>query len=122
MVTPPRVLIIDGDRRIVDKLQELFVRSGCEAEIALSPSVAIAVVSERYMSVAVLNAELDKESDWQVVRHLKQSDPTLPVVVFNAPRAKGLSREARRLGIARLLGSPTKIESVLSEALKVMRN
>jgi len=122
VLTRPRVLIIDEDRRTVDKLQELFVRSGCEAEIALSPSVGISIISERQMNVAVLSAELGLKSDWEVVRHLKRSDPELPVVLFNAPKLKGLSKEARRVGVARLLATPMKVETVHDEALKVMRN
>src|SRR3990172_11922895 len=98
LITRQRVLIIDEDRRTVDKLQEKFVQSGYEAEIALSGPVGLAIVGERYMSVAVLSAKVGHEEDWELVKNLKKSDPHLPVVLFNAPKVKGLSKEARRAG------------------------
>jgi hypothetical protein len=53
---------------------------------------------------------------------LKKSDPNLPVLLFDAPKIKGLSREARRAGVQRLLVAPVDVEMVRNEAIKVMRN
>jgi DNA-binding NtrC family response regulator len=122
MVTRQRVLIVDEDRRTVDRLQELFIQSGYEAEVALSSSVGLSIVNERQMSVAVLSARKGADEDWQLVRSMKESDPNLPVVLFDAPKVKGLTREARRAGVQRCLSSPIDIETVRQEAIKVMRN
>ncbi len=122
MINRPRVLIIHEDRRTVDKLQELFVRSGYEAEIALTSEVGLSVIRERHMSVAVLGSELGPDGNWEFIKKLKESDPGLPVVLFNAPKVKGLSREARRVGVQKLLAIPTDVEAVQKEAVKVMRN
>lgn len=124
MITRRRVLIIDEDRRTVDKLQEQFVQSGYEAEIALSGPVGIAIVAERYMSVVILSAKVghgDGE-DWELVKSLKKSDPHVPVVMFNAPKVKGLSKEARRAGVSKFILSDLDPETVLHETVKVMRN
>ena len=117
-----RVLIIDEDRRTVDKLQELFVRSGFEAEIALTPSVGLNIVTERQMSVAVLSAKFGCDADWEMVRHIRKHDPSLPILLFNAPKQKGLSREARRVGVKRFLSMPVDVGMVHEEALKLTRN
>ena len=117
-----RVLIIDEDRRTVDKLHEAFVRSGYEAEIALSGHVGSAIVTERRMSVAVLSAKMGHEKDWTLLKALKKCDPDLPVILFDAPKVKGLSREARRAGAAKFLPSPIDAKAVLAAALKVSRN
>ena len=120
VIDRPRVLIIDEDRRTVDRLQEQFVQSGYEAEVALSGSVGLSIIEERRMSVAVLNAELGHEADWALVKHLKESDPQMPVVLFNGPKVKGLSREAKRAGVASFLLHPAEPERVITEATKVM--
>lgn len=117
-----RVLIIDADRRTVDKLQELFVRSGFEAEVALSPSVGLNIIMERQMSVAVMSAEVGRDEDWAVVKRMKQTDPDLPVVLFNTPKDKMVSREAKRAGVRRCIVTPTDIQAVHNEAVKMMRN
>lgn len=118
----PRVLIIDEDRRTVDKLQEKFTQLGYEAEIALSASVGVSIVAERQMSVAILSAKIGHSEDWDLVRQLKNQDPHLPVVLFNAPNVKGLSKEARRAGCAKFLMLDFDSERLLDEAVKSMRN
>jgi len=122
VISRRRVLIIDEDRRTVDKLQELFIESGYEAEVALSPSVGLSIINERQMSVAIVNTKIGSEEDWEIVKSLKKTDPALPVLLFDAPKVKGLSKEARRAGVERLLVSPVNIEAVRNEAIKVMRN
>ena len=122
MITRRRVLIIDEDRRTVDRLQEQFVQSGYEAEIALSGPVGLAIVAERYMSVVILSAKVGHGEDWELVKSLKKSDPHVPVVMFNAPKVKGLSKEARRAGVSKFILSDLDPEAVLHETVKVMRN
>ena len=122
MINRHRVLIIDDNRRVVDQLLERFTRDGYEAEIALSAPVGLSIVEARHMDVAVLNADLGHESDWQLVKRLKKSAPDLRVVLFNAEKLKGLSREARRAGVARFLSTPSDLDVVLAEVKKVMRN
>ena len=122
MVNRPRVLIIDEDRRTVDRLQEKFIQRGCEAEIALSGPVGLAIVAERQISVAVLSAKVGHDEDWGLVKSLKKSDPHLPVVLFNAPKVKGLSKEARRAGVSKFILDDSDADMVLTEAVKVMRN
>ena len=115
-----RILIIDRNRRTVDELQEKFVSSGCEAEIALSAPVGLSIIASRKMDVAVMNAELGHQEDWELVKTLKESNPELPLVLFDAPKQKGLSREARRAGVERLLVSPMDADIILAETLKVV--
>lgn len=120
MIGRKRVLIIDEDRRTVDRLQETFSQFGFEAEIALSVLVGQSIAAERYMSVVLINAKIGNESNWEAVRRLKESDPNLPVVLFNAP--KGLSKEARRAGVAKFISTEADAQMLFSEARKVMRN
>ncbi len=122
MVYRQRVLIIDEDRRTVDKLQEKFVEFGCEAEIALSGEVGVTIAAERHMSVAILSAKIGQQQDWSFVRRLRASDPKLPVVLFNAPKVKGLSKEARRAGVSKFISADVDPNAVFLEAMKVMRN
>ena len=117
-----RVLIIDKNRRTADELQETFVKSGYEAEVALSALVGESIISERRMDVAVLNADIGHKEDWKLVRKLRKYDPLLPLVLFNAPKVKELSREARRIGVERFIDTPLDPATVLAEATKVVRN
>ena len=121
MIDRPRVLIIDEDRRMVDQLQEYFNRSGYEAEVALSPTVGLSIIEERRMSLTGLNGEMGLEGDWALVRRLKQFDPAMPLVLFNGPKTKDIAREARRLGVSRVLAQPAQIETVMAEAMKVLK-
>jgi len=44
----------------------------------------------------------------------------MPVVCFNGPKVKGLSREAKRAGVTKLLVDQAEAETVMAEAVKVM--
>ena len=120
MLDRPRILIIDEDRRTVDELQEKFTRSGYEAEVALSASVGMSIIAERRMNAAVLNANLGHEANWALVRRLKESDPGLPLVLFNAPKVKGMSREAKRAGATKFLSHPIEPDEVMAETVKIL--
>lgn len=122
MIENQRVLIIDGDRRTVDKLQEKFIQSGYEAEIALSGTVGLSIVGERRMRIGVLNAKMGHDEDWQLVKRLRKRDPGLRLVLFDCPATKDFSREARRMGITMAIASPSDLETVFVEAVKLMGN
>ncbi len=115
-----RVLIIDGDRRTVDQLQDQFERDGFEPEVALSGDVGLSIVGERRMNAAVLDASMGKEDDWNLLRDLKRRDPSLPVVLINGP--KGESAVARRAGAARYVSSPVDPAKVISAVCQIVRN
>lgn len=120
MIDRPRILIIDEDRRTVDELQERFTRSGFEAEVALSGTVGLSIVEERRMTAAVLSARLGHMEDWALVRRLREHDPRLPLVLFNAPKVKGMSREGRRAGVTKFISDPAEPDQVMAETLKAL--
>ena len=115
-----RVLIIDGDRRAVDQLQDQFERDGFEPEVALNGNVGLSIVGERRMNAAVLDATMGKEDDWNLLRGLKNRDPSLPVVLINGP--KGGSAVARRAGATRYVSSPVDPAKVISAVSQIVRN
>jgi len=108
-----RVLIIEEDRRTVDQLQERLEDMGVEAEIALNGRVGLAIISERKMSAAVLDAQMSGFENWELLRAIKRRAPDLPVVLINGRPRKGESRIARRAGATRFMRSPTDPEKVV---------
>ena len=118
----PRVLIIETDRRTVDELQERFERHGFEAEVALSASVGLTILGERQMDAAVLDARLEQNGEWELLRSVKEIAPGLPVVMINGDKLKGIAKIARRAGAARFLPSPVDPEEVIVALSDVLRN
>ena len=117
-----RVLIIESDRRTVDELQERFERYGIEAEVALSASVGLDILSERQMDAAIVDAELEEHEKWPLLTSLRQKAPTVPVVMINGWKKKGISKLARRAGAARFLASPVDAEKVITAISDVVVN
>ena len=118
----PRVLIIEPDRRTVDELQERFEHYGFEAEVALSATVGLNILSERRMDAAVIDAGMDTQEEWGLLKSLKEVDPELPVVMINGKKKQGISKVARRAGAARFLSSPVDPEKVILALSDVLRN
>ena len=115
-----RVLIIEEDRRTVDQLQEHLEVMGYEAEVALSGRIGLAIVTERKMSAAVLDANVDGGEAWDILRAIKRKDPDLLVVLINGRARKGESRMARRAGATRFMRSPSDPEKVIHAVHQVL--
>lgn len=118
-----RVLIIEGDRRMVDELQERMERLGMEPEIALTADVGLAIAAERKMAAAVLDAQVGNGDDpFQLLKDLKETDPSLPVVLINGTKGRQMSRMARRAGAARVLSNPADPAKVVSAIDKLLED
>ena len=116
-----RVLIIEGDRRMVDELQDRLEQRGCEPEIALTREVGLSILGERKMDAAVLDAQIGSEEDpLDLLRELKETDPSLPVILINGVKGREMSRMARRAGAARVVSNPADPDRVVSAIDKVL--
>lgn len=110
----PRVLIVEENRRTVGELHDKFEINGYEAEVALNGQLALSIIHEREMDVAVLDHEMSGFREWELVRKLKSKAPALPIVLINGPREKGIARVARRAGATRYMRSPVNLDRVVS--------
>ena len=106
---------------MVDELQDRLEQRGFEPEIALTGAVGLAIMAERKMHAVVLDAQIDNGEDpLELLKELKGTDPSLPVILINGVKGREMSRMAHRAGATRVLSNPADPARVVSALDKVL--
>ena len=108
MTSPPRLLIADDQRDILEALLLLLKNEGYRVDTAASPAAVLASIEESdYDAVLIdLNYARDTTSGQEgleLLARLQSSDPTLPVIVMTAWASVDVAVEAMRRGGAVVL-------------------
>ena len=129
---PPRILVADDDRDVLEALRLLLKGEGYEAETVTRPADVLRALERDGISVVLidLNYARDTTSGQEgldLLNQIRNLDPTLPVVVMTAWGTVELAVEAVRRGArdfiqkpwdnARLL-SILKTQTELAQALR----
>ncbi|HHT9144334.1 MAG: hypothetical protein Q7J76_04725, partial [Candidatus Brocadiaceae bacterium] len=57
-----RILIVEDERQTVDTLRDLFEQHGYETEVALNKQVALTILQERSMDIAIVSTSVQESS------------------------------------------------------------
>jgi DNA-binding NtrC family response regulator len=89
MSTPPRLLVADDDRDILEALRLLLHGEGAEVETATSPAGILAALAARDYDAVLMDMNYTRDTTsgsegLDLISRLQQLDATLPVVVMTA--------------------------------------
>src|SRR5438093_13172027 len=90
-----RVLIVDDDPRIVQLLTEHFKQT-YTVEPAISGGDALSIVRRARPDVVVLDVMLPGMSGIHVLKEVKRTAPTIPVIVVTGTDSLAIANEAAR--------------------------
>ncbi len=77
-----RVLIIEKEREIADKVRDSLENAGHHVEIALSPEVGLSIIGQRHMDVAIFDSELTLPDTIDTIEGMREGQPELPIIVI----------------------------------------
>jgi DNA-binding NtrC family response regulator len=98
MTTPRRrILVVDDEEEVVDVLQEHF-ESAYDVDRALDGRKAIARVRRKRPDLIVLDIRMPGLNGLDVLKRVKQFDPTLPVIMLTGNDDTAIAAEAITLG------------------------
>jgi len=107
-----RILIVEDEPQFAFIVKSLLEREGFSAEILHNVSeVRDGFAPGRFQAV-LLDLFLSGESGLQVLRHIKQSEPQLPVVIMTANGSMDTVAEALRLDAFDYVTKPFEIRSI----------
>lgn len=118
-----KVLIVDDDRAIRRTLEMRLLRDGYAVETAADGITGVEKGLEEAVDIVLLDLQLPGMDGFDVLRELKQSRPSLPVVVITAYDDMQTAIEAIRLGAIDHLGKPLDLEEldeVLDKAFEMV--
>lgn len=112
-----RLLLIEDDEQVAEVLSDAFGSQGHETAIRHTGEDGLAYLTHDRPDVVVLDIRLPKLNGVAVLRQIRASDPSLPVIIMTGLATPGEIAEVRRLGVTEIVEKPEILKN-FSEALK----
>jgi DNA-binding NtrC family response regulator len=108
---PPRVLVADDQKDVLEALRLLLKGEGFETETVSSPAAAAAAVSGREFDAVLIDLNYTRDTTsgregLDLLARIAETDPTLPVIVMTAWGTVDLAVEAMRRGARDFVQKP----------------
>lgn len=100
------VLVVDDEPSVRDALELILSDSGYLVLVSRSGREALRKAHKQRIDVAIIDVELPDMSGLDLLRHLRDVDPGLEVIIITANAAPATVREARTRGAADCLQKP----------------
>ncbi|MDR4510028.1 MAG: response regulator [Candidatus Brocadiaceae bacterium] len=108
-----RILIIEDERQTVDSLRDLFEQHGFETEVALNRHVALSILQERSMDIAIVSTMIQDVSGLEILEEIKKQCADLPVIMISDQKSKRLEISSLKAGASVFLVKPLDNSFVL---------
>lgn len=108
------ILVVDDDERFRTRLMRAFADRGLEASGAGTHDEALAAARDDSPELAVVDLKLPGPSGLEVVRGLKQIDPTTRVIVLTGYGSIATAVQSVKLGATTYLTKPVDADQVLA--------
>jgi DNA-binding NtrC family response regulator len=111
-----RVLLVDDDLDFLDATARALSRRGFEVTLAEDGTGAIESAQRKPFDVVVLDVRMPGMDGAEVFRQLKQSSPTLPVIMLTGHGTVQQAYEVSREGVFEYLTKPCDIDKLVKVA------
>ena len=108
-----RILIVEDERQTVDTLRDVFEQYGYETEVALNRQVALAILQERKMDVAILSATAQNNSDIGFLHEIKKLCADLLIIMVSDQKLKRMEASSIKAGASIFLTKPINVSNIL---------
>ncbi|HHT9125251.1 MAG TPA: response regulator [Candidatus Brocadiia bacterium] len=116
----PRILIIEDTRQTVDDLRDYFELEGYETEVALNSQVAVSIIAERKMSLALIGTEVHEVPAIEIIKGLRSVDPSLPIIVIYENKSKRTEAALTKAGAQDFIAKPLDKNIVLQKVKSIL--
>jgi two-component system response regulator RegA len=112
--TRPSLLIVDDDRVFCDRLARAFRERGYDVRTAGDVDEAVSAATIDSPELAVVDLRMPGRSGLELVRILKEIDPTTRTVVLTGYGSIATAVDAIRLGAVHYLSKPVDASDILT--------
>ncbi len=121
-LTHQRILIIEKEREIADKVRDALEAGGNHVEIALSPEVGVAIIEQRHMDVVVFDSDQTLPETIDTIEEMRELQPQLPVIVILPKEKKPKRHKVLRRITVGILEKPLDYATLLKEIDKIWKD
>ncbi len=115
-----RILIVADTRETVDELRDFFEENGYETEVALNSKVALAILEERRMDLAIIGFVVQDISGIEILKNLRAMDPFIPVILIQGDDTKRIKTLVKKAGAQEHIPEPIDKISFLQTVKKIL--
>lgn len=112
-----RILIVEDAVHVAKLLAESVRLQGHEAIVAGSGREGLSLLQQKPPDAVFLDIVMPGMSGIDVLRHIRETHPTLPVIVITGSASLEEIDEVRRLGVTEIIEKPFALKE-LDEALE----
>jgi len=106
----PRMVIVDDEQEVLDELSEVFSEYGYEIETARGGEEALRKVKEKRPHVMLLDIRMPGMDGIEVLRRVRELDPSLGIIMVTAVMEENLAKEAMTLGAFDYITKPIDLD------------
>lgn len=107
------ILVVEDDAVALDLLQEILKRSGFLVFVASSFDMALGILSRVDVDLVLSDIRMPEKSGMDLLRHLRERQADLPVVLLSAFGDEHLWVEALSAGAVDLIPKPFKKQEII---------
>ncbi len=111
-----KLLLIEDDEHVAQVLADAFASQGHATAITYTGEDGLAYLTRERPDAVVLDVRLPRLNGVEVLRQIRATDPTLPVIIMTGLATPGEIAEVRRLGVTEIIEKPEVLRH-FSEAL-----
>jgi two-component system response regulator HydG len=108
-----RILVVDDEETARRALEQLLQQDGYEIKTAADGALAIQVAAEFAPDIVVTDLEMPKMGGIALLKHLREQDPGIPVIVVTALEGVSTAVTAMRAGADDYLTKPVDMDALL---------
>ena len=108
-----RILIVEEERQIVDTLRDMFEQHGYETEVALNKQVALTILQERSMDIAIVSTSVQDSSGGDILHEIRKLNAKMPIVMISEQKSKRVETSSIKAGAKIFLLKPLDYMFVL---------
>lgn len=108
-----RILIVEDERQTVDELRDLFELYGYETEVALNKQVAVTILQERSMDIAIVSTLVQGVPGMEILHEIKKYYATMPIIMISCQKLKRAEASFLKAGASVFLLKPLDHTTIL---------
>ena len=117
-----KILLVDDEKDFVDTLAKRLARRDLPVETALDGEEALRLVTNEIPDVVVLDLKMPGLPGHYVLRHLKQVNPNIQVVILTGHGSEQARMDVMLLGAHSYLEKPVDIDILIDSIKKAYQD
>jgi DNA-binding NtrC family response regulator len=112
MTTPKRVVILDDEPIVCERLKPALEKAGFEVEAFTTGQAVIDRFAEMRFDVLVTDLKMQKPDGLEVMKFVKENSPATKVIIITGYATVETARDAMKGGAVDFIAKPFKISQL----------